>query len=79
MLAILLVGCSCHQSCLFALHTASLSLSGAVRCMETLARHLFGFLQLETGQGNNQGTKQVQYNARFPQPYQESASDSNLY
>ena len=34
-------------------------------------------VQIESGQGNNQNTTQKQYNARYPQPYDESDSDSN--
>lgn len=36
-------------------------------------------MQIESGNGNNQGIKFQSYSNRYPVPYSESGSDSNLY
>jgi hypothetical protein len=52
-----------------------------VRCIQetVISPSLRWSTQIETSNGNNQGVSQQSYNQRYPMPYEQAGSDSNLY
>ena len=78
VLATLLVGCRCVSVLSVSCNSILFDVERQISMDANITCPWF-CVQLETGQGNNQNTTQKQYNARYPQPFDESDSDSNLY